>query len=596
MAKIHRCLLIPAMVLLLTPISLRAQRFNAEAQTAAYADQRHLIESTLETIVAVIQEVTLENEGSGLGDRLRRITEHLTRATRGMAPAPSDAAQHVTHDDLDALRRLLRDVADQLAALREDLEEDEAFTLADRLAPIERNVEAAVREVERLAESEPAARERMHPEDGDRWLRPGRHGQADARLDEEDERDHARQRRRPARERAREAREEAYKHRRDDDGARRPGWRGYAGSFVGEYDYRWPYRRETALYRSVPSVRYNRVEGLVLGVGQQPLAWDDYGRARLYGQLAYAFSLKRWRYDVGVEARLDGARSDDFGLKLGAAYRRNTDTRDSWKTSWLENSLAAFFFENDFFDYYEAEGWTVYAAQRLTPYVQLSAGFRQEDYRSLEKATGWSLFDGDGFALNPAIDEGRMHSLLFALEGGRVARLGDLPRGAAFRLEAEVGDGLGGDFAFNRYVADGRLYLPLSRYSSLGLRLRGGLTTGDFAPLQKIFTLGGIGSVRAYAQNAFPGTRMLLANAEYIAGNFSPFDDWFDDLQLIGFFDAGWVNGFGADAFRLDDVLPAAGIGLGLDNRAVRLELAWPLRDLGDGQDPTLWLRIAPSF
>ncbi len=189
-----------------------------------------------------------------------------------------------------------------------------------------------------------------------------------------------------------------------------------------------------------------------------------------------------------------------------------------------------------------------------------------------------------------------MQSILFAFEGGRVESLSDLPRGAAFRLEAEFGDGLGGGFAFNRYVADGRLYLPLSYASSLGLRLRGGLATGDFVPLQKIFTLGGIGSVRAYPQNAFPGTRMLLGNAEYVLGDVALLDDLFDGFQLLGFFDAGWVNTFGTDTFRLDDVLPAAGLGLGFDNRAVRLELAWPLRDLGDGRDPTLWLRISPSF
>ncbi len=592
--KLSRCLFLAAMVLLLAPTSLRAQHVNAGVQASAYTAERQLIESTLETVVAVIQEVTLQNEGSGLGERLRQITAHLTHATTMMQPPPAA----VTDDDLKELRRLLRDVADRLDALRDDLEAEAEHELADRLAPIARDLRQAVREVERLAEAEDEA-ERVRPEDGDRWLRPGRYDDHADRHDDEDEwdwHDRDREARERAREREREARSKDRRHRHDDDRKDRRGWRGYAGSFVGEYDYRWPYRRETALYHAVPAARYNRVEGLMLGLGRPPLAWDDYGRGRIYGQLGYAFALDAWRYEVGAEVRLDRSRNDDFGLKVGGAYRRNTDTRDGWKTSWLENSLAAFFFENDFFDYYEAEGWTVYAVQRLTPYAQLSAGYRQEEYRTLTKETGWSLFAGDGFPDNPPIDEDRMQSILFAFEGGRVESLSDLPRGAAFRLEAEFGDGLGGGFAFNRYVADGRLYLPLSYASSLGLRLRGGLATGDFVPLQKIFTLGGIGSVRAYPQNAFPGTRMLLGNAEYVLGDVALLDDLFDGFQLLGFFDAGWVNTFGTDTFRLDDVLPAAGLGLGFDNRAVRLELAWPLRDLGDGRDPTLWLRISPSF
>ncbi len=115
-------------------------------------------------------------------------------------------------------------------------------------------------------------------------------------------------------------------------------------------------------------------------------------------------------------------------------------------------------------------------------------------------------------------------------------------------------------------------------------------------PLQKQFTLGGIGSVRAYDQNSFPGTRMLLGNVEYIVDDIDLFGDWFDDLQFIGFADFGWTNTFGTNDFDFDDVLPTAGFGIGLDDRDVRLELAFPLRDFGGGLDPSLWLRITPSF
>ena len=85
---------------------------------------------------------------------------------------------------------------------------------------------------------------------------------------------------------------------------------------------------------------------------------------------------------------------------------------------------------------------------------------------------------------------------------------------------------------------------------------------------------------------------MLLGNVEYIVDDIEPFDD----IQLIGFADLGWVNAFGTNDFDFDDVIPSAGIGLGLDDRDVRLELSWPLRDFGGDQGPSLWLRITPSF
>jgi hemolysin activation/secretion protein len=165
----------------------------------------------------------------------------------------------------------------------------------------------------------------------------------------------------------------------------------------------------------------------------------------------------------------------------------------------------------------------------------------------------------------------------------------------AFRIEAEVGEQLGGDFDFSRYLGDMRFYLPFGYRSSLGFRFRGGYASED-APIQKMFTLGGVGSVRAYPQNVFFGTRMLLANVEYTIASISPLDEIFDDIQLFGFADAGWVNSFDSNTLDTDDIFPAAGFGLSFADRSLRLELAWPLKDYGGQKDPTLWLRITPTF
>jgi hemolysin activation/secretion protein len=147
----------------------------------------------------------------------------------------------------------------------------------------------------------------------------------------------------------------------------------------------------------------------------------------------------------------------------------------------------------------------------------------------------------------------------------------------------------------NRYEVDGRAFLPLSPTTRLGLRLRGGYATSE-APLQTQFTLGGIGSVRSYDQNARRGTCLLLGNVEYIIDGATLDSDVLDDLFLVGLFDAGWVEQPG-QRFRMDDVLPSAGFGIGLDERQIRLDVAWPLRDVpATGSRPSIWLRITPNF
>ena len=381
-----------------------------------------------------------------------------------------------------------------------------------------------------------------------------------------------------------------------DDASRwsRPGAaaRSHADDYVGAPEGHGAlYERESPVYRAGPPIRYNRVEGLVVGLQREPLALGDEDRTRVFGQAAYAIALRDVRYTIGAESQLyqDGP----TGLKLGVLYREQTLARDRWKTSVLENSLASVSVRHDFFDYYEAQGVTVYGVQDLPHTFQLTVGVRNELHRSRSVQTDWSLFGGSVRA-TPAVAAGRVQAVAASLTGGRVRDLDGLPTGRAVRLAATIAEGPGGR-SFARYAADGRVYLPATPDARLALRLRGGYATHD-APLQSRFTLGGIGSVRGYDQNAFSGTRMLLANAEYLIDGATIVDGLLEDLFVAGLADAGWVGG-PETPFRLDDVRPAAGFSVGLDERRVRLDVTWPLRSgPGTGSSPSIWLRVAPSF
>lgn len=379
--------------------------------------------------------------------------------------------------------------------------------------------------------------------------------------------------------------------------------REHGPDYVGRTD-QWPYRSTAILDRDGPPIRYNRVEGLTLGIQRRPLDLASGDRARVFGQLAFATELNRLRFTAGTELRVYDQAT--HGLKLGVKGYHNTFSEDAWKTSYLENSLGGLIFGHDFFNYYQARGASVYAVQTLPATLRLSAGLRTELHDALRTRTTWSVFDGDGFGLNPAAQTGRTTAAILALEAGRVRDFNRLPTGGALRVSAELGHGLAGqddwldddataDLRYNRYTADGRVYLPTSHDTRLALRLRGGYATSD-APIQKHFFLGGIGSMRGYGQNAFAGTRSLLGNAEFIIDGATITDDLFSDLYLAVHADAGWT-GTAGESFRMDDVLPSAGFGIGLDDRAVRLDVTWALRDVpGASSGPSVWLRITPHF
>ncbi len=348
------------------------------------------------------------------------------------------------------------------------------------------------------------------------------------------------------------------------------------------------------LYHMLPATRYNRVEGLTLGVGIPPFQGyrSLYEHARLYGEIGYAFALKSWRYEVGLEMRPRARRHKLSGQLpiLGVAYYRNTFTEDAWKMHPVENSLAAFFTRNDYFDYYEAEGWRVYLRQPLGHGVELIGGYRSETHTPLRKHTSWSLFDQGTFRPNPPATPGRVHMFFTQAKAQHLYGTSAHPQGWSWLVDMEFARGLGGDFSYNRVQTELRLYFPLIEFYHLYLRSRYGMANGDL-PLQKQFTIGGVGTLRAYPQNAYRGTRMWIASAELAIPELSMLGN---DHQFFFLADAGWI-GDKTSSFQLSDVKVNAGFGFSLDERKMRFEIAWPVGD-PERKKAVIWFRLLPSF
>jgi hypothetical protein len=342
-------------------------------------------------------------------------------------------------------------------------------------------------------------------------------------------------------------------------------------------------------------VRYDRVEGIYLGgrldKDENGRGWSRSRRQHLlFGSWGYAFKAKEFQYQAGLEKGF----FDDFRLAFGGEYHHQILTPDLWIMPEDENSCAAIMIREDFHDYYLAEGASGWISQNILPDVKVTALYLSETTDSLERVTNYSLFGGKKkFRDNPAMDAGQFKSVIGRITVDTRNSARRTTRGWYIQLEGEhAGDGLGGDFEFDRFLADVRRYQPLGYGEGVDLRLRAGTSKGDL-PWERAFWLGGVSTLRGFKYKAFPdgwknpgGNRMFLAQLEYRMGR----EDLpgaidlglLEEFNLIAFTDAGWVGQADASAGptegfdRLSIRTLKNDVGLALANRSgsVRLEVA----------------------
>lgn len=289
--------------------------------------------------------------------------------------------------------------------------------------------------------------------------------------------------------------------------------------------------------------RYNRVEGLFLGLGsEKKFYWDGSRVFSGYGSAGYAFKIHRWRLNLGLDRQFA---AENALYEVGAEGHSVTDTKDEWIMKLSENNVVAFLWHEDYRDYYAREGFALHAARYTKERgfaTQLRVDYLIDDYSSLSKETEWSLFrPSHSFRENPAVEEGTMHSLIGTAGLSTLERFGRKTVGWNFFASAERGGGaLGGHFNFTQVIFDLRRFQPLSEYDNVNVRVRVGSLGGDYIP-QKSFEIGGANTLPAFGYKEFGGNRMVLGNFEYtVSGRL--LDDvafWPNSLNLMLLADAG---------------------------------------------------------
>jgi hypothetical protein len=351
--------------------------------------------------------------------------------------------------------------------------------------------------------------------------------------------------------------------------------------------------------------RYNRVEGLFLGIGsEKKFYWDGSKSISGYGSFGYGFTLHRWRMQLGLDRQF--ATSDETLYELGGEAHSLTDTKDEWIMPLSENNLAALLFREDFRDYYQREGFSIHSA-RYTKDGDVSSmidvRYLNDRYASLTTAARWAVFGGSTFRSNPFISAGTMKSVAFSAGLSTVEKYRYHSEGWNVYARGEYGGNeLGGDFNFSQAIIDLRRFQPLWDDDQLNIRIRAGGLEGKTIA-QKDFQLGGANTLPAYGFKEFSGNRMVLANMEYrLSGDV--IDEIFffpNSMSLIAFGDAGavttvntkWAVYEGFTALKSSQVRSDYGFAIAWHDGDARLGFAWRT----DKQAPvSIFFRLNRAF
>lgn len=352
---------------------------------------------------------------------------------------------------------------------------------------------------------------------------------------------------------------------------------------------------------------YSPVDALNAGFGFHSTLFDrtKFNHTYWAGYVTYKFGPERAGYSVGLERPFFA----EGVLQAGAVIHDLTASDDGWRLGDDEQSLVALTFRNTFRDYYRRKGYQLHAVLRPLSNHEILAAWRDERHLSLANETNFGVFrDSHPFRANAASAEGNARAVLLAytydsrglakqLPSERYHRhlLDDLfgerterEQGIRFDWLSELAPAsLDHDFDFNRHIAQARAWwAPTPRRMISGRAIVGG-STGALPP-QRVFALGGIGSVRGYRFKEAAGDGLLLLNGEFRQS----FGRRLGSIAGLAFVDAGRV--YEPRPGSTGQWMRGIGVGLEFGGDGPRLEFGWRLDDVPKSLQ--VLFRLRPTF
>lgn len=341
---------------------------------------------------------------------------------------------------------------------------------------------------------------------------------------------------------------------------------------------------------------YNRVDGLAL-LGGIEYTDSDSVLPSFKAMGGYAFESERWRYTLSLTQTIARGR---YPVAVGGEVFRLLKSGDDALISDDENSVFTFLFNEDWKDYYEAEGGYGFVRFRPLGWNTLEIGYLAEEQRWLGAHPKlWSLFGAKEFrgnfssvpydtlqARRDDFDDKTVTSLLLTYtldtrDDTNHPRKGWYGK-ATYEFSPERWKG---DFDFERFEARLRRFQPLNHYQAFYLTGAYGNVEGEAIPLNRYFFLGGLGTLHGMRHKEYRGTEYVLTSAEYHFGipgsDISPFIQYDGGKIAAG----GLGSGVGWKS--------SLGIGIDFD-RSIRVFMSKRLDN--DDDNPVFYARFCASF
>jgi hypothetical protein len=276
----------------------------------------------------------------------------------------------------------------------------------------------------------------------------------------------------------------------------------------------FPWLIELPGWHGLSIEHYNRVDGLTPALGLRLEPVDPHVRPALAGRIAAATTHSRLYWSASIRQRLPlpGA------VHAHVEHFHRSTTFDDWKISIRENNVATFVSASDLLDWWREKGYAVgIDAETSGGGLGGALTFLDAYQRSQPDRSPFALFGSD-YRVNPAADEGDLHSLSATLRvDTRDVQSPLLPSpGWWLRADIEVAGGvLGGDLDFRRAAADVRRFTRFGNDAWWDLRaVWMGPLDGDSLPAQRHVMLGGPGSLPGFHSGSFVDSQGIQASTE----------------------------------------------------------------------------------
>jgi hypothetical protein len=313
---------------------------------------------------------------------------------------------------------------------------------------------------------------------------------------------------------------------------------------LGSLSLEWPLTTPQLL-------RYNRVEGASVGA-----------RAVLdFGPVAADVALRiGTAAEVGAEVGV--ARAGARSRTRAALYRRLDAVDVSSHPFGLRGSLRTALFGQDENDYFRATGaeLLVRPPEARPQWYDLRLFAERQAAVSAHSSFSVARLIDPERTMRPNIvaDAADQAGATLRLRTSRGLDPGALRWGAELEVHGEAGD-----HAFVRPAIRLRSALPLASRITLGAEVAGGSSFGD-TPAQRLWQIGGVGTLRGYDAAAARGEAYWRARAELAVG--------LPLVRLVGFTDLGWAGP--RAELQQGRALTSAGAGISALDGLVRFDLA----------------------